>query len=113
MKVYGLKNCDTVKKALHWFDENAVKYEFHDIKKEGVTQQKIKTWEKQVGWEALLNKKGTTFRKLTDEEKQVNSATAAVRLMAQHPSAIKRPIIEIGEDVVVGFDEKQYTEKFK
>ena len=105
--IYGIPNCDTVKKTLTWFQKKQVAYEFHDYKKKGITQAKLKAWSKQAGWEKLLNKKGTTWRQL-DEATQasITSEAKAVALMSTNTSIIKRPVIEQeGKVVAVGFDE--------
>jgi arsenate reductase (glutaredoxin) len=102
--LYGIANCDTVKKARTWFDAHQVAYQFHDFKKQGVTAQSVDTWIKAVGWEALINKKGTTWRKLAAaEQAAVVDAASARALMLAQPSAIKRPVVVRGETVSVGF----------
>ncbi len=110
LKVYGIKNCQTVKKALTWLDENNLKYSFHDYKTQGITESKLKEWIKQVGWEKLVNRQGMTWRQLDDAAKaKVTSASAAISLMRDKTSVIKRPLIEDGNSVVaLGFDEKEY-----
>jgi arsenate reductase (glutaredoxin) len=113
MIVYGIKNCDTVKKALTWLKVKKIDSQFHDYKTAGITEAKLKAWSQQVGWESLLNKKGTTWRKL-DEATQasVTNESAAIKIMMAHTSIIKRPLIEKGSKVLVlGFDEKEYLEK--
>jgi arsenate reductase (glutaredoxin) len=112
--VYGIKNCDTVKKALTWLDENKIKYAFHDYKSKGITDGKLKEWAKQVGWESLVNRKGMTWRQLDDKTKEgVTSASSAIALMKEKTSVIKRPLIENGSEVLtLGFDVKEF-EKLK
>ena len=113
--VYGIKNCDTVKKALTWLTTHKIAFDFHDYKTQSITESKLKTWSAQVGWEVLLNKKGTTWRKL-DEKTQasVTNEKAAIAVMIANTSIIKRPVIEKKDKVVaVGFDEKLYAEKVK
>ncbi len=111
MIIYGIKNCDTVKKALNWLKANNRSFEFHDYKKEGISLEKLQTWSNQVGWETLLNKRGTTWRKLDEETRNaVTDETQAVRVMLSHTSIIKRPVIEKdGKVLVVGFDEANYS----
>jgi arsenate reductase (glutaredoxin) len=93
--VYGIRNCDTVKKALTWLDENKVPYTFHDYKSKGITEAKLKEWIQQVGWESLVNKKGMTWRQLDDDIKDgVTNASSAIKLMKEKTSVIKRPLIE-------------------
>jgi arsenate reductase (glutaredoxin) len=103
--VYGIPNCDTVKKARTWLDQHGVAYTFHDFKKLGVPADRLPAWEKAVGWERLLNRQGTTWRKLpaADQEKAGNAAGAR-SLMVASPSIVKRPVVEWGEAITVGFD---------
>ncbi|MDE3236032.1 MAG: ArsC family reductase [Bacteroidota bacterium] len=111
--VYGIPNCNTVKKAIDWLNEQALAFQFHNYKKEGITKTKLKEWSKIVGWETLLNKKGTTWRGL-DAEKQagIGSEKTAIDLMAEQCSIIKRPVIEInGQLALVGFNEEEYKTK--
>ena len=111
MVVYGIKNCDSVKKAVNWLKANNKSFEFHDYKKEGITPEKLQSWSSQMGWENLLNRRGTTWRKLDEETKNsVTDETQAVRVMLSHTSIIKRPVIEKdGKVLVVGFDEANYS----
>ncbi len=112
MIVYGIKNCDTVKKALSWLENHDVAYEFHDFKKLGVSEEKLKEWSSQLGWEALLNKRGTTWRKLDPSvQNSITSEDAALQLMRTQTSVIKRPVIESGNQLLHGFDEELYTQK--
>jgi len=113
MIVYGIKNCNTVKNALDWLNKHKVAYTFHDYKKSGVTDAKLKDWIKQVGWESLINKRGTTWKQLDESVKEaVTNQAAAIALMKEKTSVIKRPLIEIdGNVVALGFDEKLYKEK--
>lgn len=113
--VYGIKNCDTVKKALNWLTAHQITFDFHDYKTQSISESKLKAWCTQVSWEALLNKKGTTWRKL-DEKTQasVTNEKAAIVIMLVNTSIIKRPVIEKNDKIVtVGFDEKVYVEKVK
>lgn len=104
MKLYGIRNCDTVKKARKWLDDHGIEYQFHDFKKDGLTSEKLSQWEQTAGWETLLNKRGTTWRKLPDEVRDTISAQSAHQIMLENPSIIKRPVVERGEDVSVGFN---------
>jgi len=114
MKIYGIKNCNTVKKALDWLEKNHIAYEFQDFKKLGVQENTLKRWEKVVNWESLVNKKGMTWRALSDDEKAaVIDEKTANRLMMEKTSVIKRPVIESPKGLIVGFDEKIYEEKLK
>lgn len=113
MTVYGIKNCNTVKSALEWLNKNKVECEFHDYKKSGITAAKLKEWCKQVGWESLVNKRGTTWRQLDEatQQKVVNEKSAIV-LMIEKTSVIKRPLVELnGKVVLLGFDEAAYKQK--
>ena len=115
MKVYGIKNCNTVKKGLEWLTKNKIEFEFHDYKKVGVTSAKLKEWIKQVGWESLVNKKGTTWRQLDDAVKEkITNQKEAIALMTEKTSVIKRPLLEIdGKVVALGFDETEYKKALK
>jgi len=112
--VYGIPNCNTVKKALDWLQLNEVAYEFHDYKKKGITAGKLKGWGKQVGWENLLNKRGTTWKQLDPAiQLTITSEEKAIDLMIEKTSIIKRPLIEKGEVVIaLGFDEEAYEKAF-
>lgn len=107
--IYGIKNCDTMKKARAWLDGHGVAYAFHDYKTAGIDRTRLQAWCKQAGWETLLNRAGTTFRKLRDEDKQDLDERKAVSLMLAQPSMIKRPVLALGEKIVVGFDPKIYA----
>jgi arsenate reductase len=107
--IYGIKNCDTMKKARAWLAEHGVQYAFHDYKTEGIEQARLEGWARKVGWEKLLNRAGTTFRGLPDRDKQELDAGKAVRLMLAQPSMIKRPVLELGGGrVLVGFEAETY-----
>lgn len=107
--LYGIPTCDSVKKARKYLDANSVNYAFHDYKKEGACPARVRAWAGEKGWEVLLNRRGTTFRKLDDAEKADLEAEKAMRLMAEHPSLIKRPVVEHEGGVLVGFDEAQWN----
>ncbi|WP_346774511.1 ArsC family reductase [Sphingobacterium sp. DR205] len=114
LQVYGIKNCNTVKKALTWLEENQIDFQFHDFKKEGVSDEKLKEWEKKVDWQSLVNKKGTTWKKLTIEEQaQVVDASSANKVLKDHTSMIKRPVIEYGKGILLGFSEDDYKINLK
>ena len=101
--LYGIPNCDTVKKARVWLDKRGVRYAFHDYKKAGVDERQLMDWVEELGWETVLNRAGTTFRKLSDADKADLDADKAVRLMAAQPSMIKRPILDLGNRRIAGF----------
>jgi arsenate reductase len=109
MIIYGIKNCDTMKKARAWLDQRGVAYAFHDYKTAGIERGKLEGWAKKAGWEMLLNKAGTTFRKLPDEDRQGLTEKKAIALMLAQPSMIRRPVLELGGGkLLVGFKPEQY-----
>jgi arsenate reductase len=110
--IYGIKNCDTMKKARAWLDARGVEYIFHDYKSEGISKSKLDAWAKEVGWEVLLNRAGTTFRALSDKDKEGITEKKAVALMAAQPSMIKRPVLELGGKILVGFKPDVYEAAF-
>jgi arsenate reductase (glutaredoxin) len=111
--IYGIKNCDTMKKARAWLDDHGVKYDFHDYKSEGIAKDKLKSWSDDVGWETLLNRAGTTFRKLPDADKEGLNEKRALALMLAQPSMIKRPVLDVGGKLLVGFKPDEYAKKVK
>jgi arsenate reductase len=112
MILFGIKNCDTVKKARRWLEANDVPYTFHDFRVEGIEQQTIESWLPRVSWETLLNKRGTTWRKLDDPRKDSLDETIALELMLANPTLIKRPVLVDGESCTVGFKEADYADLF-
>ena len=104
MRMYGIKNCDTIKKARAWLEARGVAYEFHDYKVAGIDEGRLRGWAAELGWERLLNRAGTTFRKLPDADKEGLDADKAVALMLAQPSMIKRPVLDLGDRRLVGFD---------
>lgn len=110
--LYGIRNCDTMKKAWTWLDEHAIAYAFHDYKKEGVSRAKLEAWAARVGWERLLNRAGTTFRKLPEADRTGLDEAKAIRLMQAQPSMIKRPVLEANGDLLVGFKPADYEAAF-
>jgi len=107
--LYGIPNCDTIKKARKWLKDNDVDYEFHDYKKLGVPEKALKNWVKQVGWETLLNKRGTTWRKLDDNTKNSVDEKSAIQIMLANPSIIKRPVLIDNKNILVGFKTDEYA----
>jgi arsenate reductase len=107
--IYGIKNCDTMKKARTWLDSNNVPYEFHDYKVSGIDRASLERWTNAVGWEVVLNRAGTTFRKLPDEKKANLTREKAIELMLAQPSMIKRPVLERGKTLLVGFSPEKYV----
>ena len=108
--IYGIKNCETMKKAFAWLDEHGVAYTFHDYKKAGIAAAKLDQWSEAAGWKNLLNTKGTTWRKLSPEEQAIESQSAAVALMMAKPSVIRRPVIETpAGELLVGYDPVRFA----
>ena len=110
--IYGIKNCDTMKKARAWLDKKGVAYDFHDYKAIGIERSRLEGWAGKVGWETLLNRAGTTFRKLPDARKDGLTAPKAIALMLEQPSMIKRPVLDIAGALLVGFKSEQYEKAF-
>ncbi|MES3152315.1 ArsC family reductase [Sphingomonas faeni] len=106
--MFGIRNCDTIKKARTWLDERDVAYAFHDYKTAGIDAAHLHDWIGRVGWEVLLNRAGTTFRKLPEAERTDLDADKAVTLMLAQPSVIKRPVLDTGETLLVGFRPERY-----
>ena len=115
MTLYGIPNCNTVKKAQDWLKENQIDFEFHDFKKKGVTAEKLTEWFNTFGWEKIINKNGLTFKKLSkDEQAEINSPDKAISYLMQNTSAIKRPVVEQdGKAILLGFVAENYQEKLK
>jgi arsenate reductase len=110
--LYGIRNCDTMKKAWTWLDQHGVAYAFHDYKRQGVTPEKLQAWAREIGWEVLLNRAGTTFKALPDADKQGLTEAKAIALMAAQPSMIKRPVLEGAGALMVGFRPDAYEARF-
>ena len=108
--LYGIPNCDTVKKARRWLDANGIAHIFHDYKKQGVDAARLTRWVDEAGWEKVLNRAGTTFRKLPEEQRTDLDAARAIAVMLANPSAIKRPVVEHPGGLLVGFDEARWAE---
>jgi len=112
--VYGIPNCDTTKKALAWFSKKNIPFSFHDYKQVGITKEKLNDWCSRKGWELIFNKRSTTWRELPDAvQKKITDRQAAIKLMIENNSIIKRPIIEFGNELIVGFNEEEYQKIFK
>ncbi len=112
--VYGIPNCDVTQKALAWFKANKIGVAFHDYKIEGVRKEKLLDWFKKKNWEVLLNKRSTTWRSLpVAEQEKITNEPAAIKLMMEQNSIIKRPVIENGDQLIVGFNEEEYKKAFK
>lgn len=109
MIVYGISNCDTIKKAKKWLSDNMVAYQFHDFRKDGLEAEQLEMWVEALGWEVLLNKRGTTWRKLPEEDQADLDSAKATRLMLEHPAMIKRPVLVTAEEILVGFKPEEYA----
>ncbi|MGE3067088.1 MAG: arsenate reductase [Hyphomicrobiaceae bacterium] len=111
--LYGIPNCDTVKKARTWLGQQGIEYAFHDYKKAGITPEKLKAWCGKAGWDIVLNRAGTTFKKLSDSDKKDLDQARAISLMCAQPSMIRRPIVEHGKTLLVGFKQSDWAEVFR
>ncbi len=111
--MYGIKNCDTIKKAKKWLEAENIEFTFHDYKKEGVDEALFKSWISELGWEALINRRGTTWRKLPDEQKENMNDTSALAAMLDNPSIIKRPLLIHNGQKTLGFKAEEYTAIYK
>jgi arsenate reductase len=112
-KIYGIKNCDTMKKAFDWLKANGIAYDFHDYRAEGIDAAMVRDWCRRVGWEKVLNKASTTFKELPDIDKTDLDEEKAVALMAREPTMIKRPVLVLGDTVTNGFKPANYAEIFR
>lgn len=110
--MYGIPNCDTIKKAKKWLETNRISYDFHDFRKQGVDDLMIEKFCHKLGWETVLNKRGTTYRQLTQEQKDTLDKESAIRLMAQHPAMVKRPVLSVDGELHIGFKPEQYATLF-
>ena len=111
--IHGIKNCDTMKRARAWLEAEGIAHDFHDYKSAGITAAKLQAWVRKAGWEALLNRAGTTFRKLPDDQKQGLDEARAMALMLAQPSMIKRPVLTHGDKLIIGFDPVRYSAALK
>lgn len=111
LTIYGIKNCDTMKKAFAWLDDHHLAYAFHDYKKSGIDAETLARWEKALGWETLLNRRGTTWRKLDTATQASIGQEQALRLMQEQPSLVRRPILDTGADLLCGFDGGAWQER--
>ncbi|MHB1735631.1 MAG: ArsC family reductase [Acidithiobacillus sp.] len=112
IQIYGIRHCDTMKKAFAWLDSQGLEYRFHDYQKAGVPMAELRHWVARWGWEALINRKGTTWRRLSESEREVADAEAAIKLMETHPSLIRRPILTDGDQDLLGFDGEAWAQAF-
>jgi Spx/MgsR family transcriptional regulator len=112
VKLYGITNCDTMKKARRWLDQHEIAYRFHDYKKAGIDEKRLAQWIDTVGWEVLINRRGMMWRKLDESVKAKMDQATAIRVMLETPSIIKRPVLELGDKLQVGFTEETYGKLF-
>ena len=110
--LYGIKNCDTVKKARKWLDNQGVNYQFHDFRADGISSQQVTQWLNTLGWETLINKRSTTWKQLDEATRANMSEALAAQTILEHPTLIKRPLLENGAHITVGFKESQYQSLF-
>ena len=110
--LYGISNCDSIRKARRWLSEQAIDYQFHDYRRDGLDADLLTRWAAELGWEALLNRRGTTWRKLPEAERDGIDAERAIALMLEHPAMIKRPLLDTGDHRQLGFDPQQYRDLF-
>lgn len=110
--MYGIPNCDSIKKARKWLDANNIEYSFHNYKKDGVSKELVRGWSKELGFENLLNRRGTTWRKLPEDTKDNINEASAIQIMLENPSIIKRPLLDTGSKKLLGFSEEQYQKLF-
>ncbi|EXJ13856.1 ArsC family reductase [Imhoffiella purpurea] len=108
--LYGIPNCGTVKKALAWLDARGIDYQFHDYKRQGLDEPQLRAWVAELGWEAMLNRRGTTWRRQPESVREGIDEEGAIRLMLEQPSIIRRPLLDTGETRHLGFSEAQYEE---
>ena len=111
--VYGIKNCDTMKKAMKWLDDAGIAYHFHDYKKDGLSPELVDSWLNQLGWEDLINRRGTTWRKLDESVREGMDNDSARQVMLENPSIIKRPLLDTGRERILGFKADDYEARFK
>ena len=109
LKLYGIKNCDTVKKARRWLEDHGVEYQFHDFRQDGLDKKQLSGWVEQSGWEAIVNKRSTTWRNLSDKEKEITTNSQAIKLLLANPTLIKRPVVEKNKTVLISFKEAEFA----
>jgi Spx/MgsR family transcriptional regulator len=110
--LYGIPNCDSIKKARKWLEQQGIDYRFHDYRKDGLKREQLENWCAELGWQALLNKRGTTWRQLPEEIKVSVDEAKAIELMLAQPAMIKRPLLDLGDDRKLGFNEADYSSYF-
>jgi len=110
--LYGISNCDTIKKTKKWLENSGIEFQFHDFRKDGLEKKQLASWCKELNWETLLNKRGTTWRKLPNEVKNTITETRAIKIMLDQPAIIKRPVLDLGNKRIIGFSENEYKTLF-
>ena len=113
LKLFGIPNCDTVKKSQKWLKDRGIEFEFHDYKKQGITKKQLNDWCKLIEWETLLNKRSRTWKELKESDRSNITKAKAITLMQEYPTLIKRPVIQNGKALTVGFDEKVFSQNYK
>lgn len=108
LNLYGIKNCDTVKKARRWLEDHGIEYQFHDFRQDGLDKKLLSSWVELLGWESVVNKRSTTWRNLTDKEKEISTNSQAVKLLAANLTLIKRPVVQNDKVLLVGFKESEF-----
>lgn len=111
--LYGISNCDTIKKAKKWLEKNGVDFQFHDFRKDGLDKKQLTQWCNELNWEILLNKRGNTWRNLPDDVKNTVNKTKAIKMMLEQPAIIKRPVLDLGKERIIGFSDSTYKNIFK
>ncbi len=111
--LYGIPNCDTVRKARRWLDSHAIDYQFHDFREQGLSADTVNGWFDELGWEAVVNRRSTTWKQLDPAAREAMDRDAALRCILEHPTLVKRPVLNTGHDCHLGFSEAQYQEIFK
>lgn len=111
--LYGISNCDTIKKAKKWLEKNGVDFQFHDFRKDGLDKKQLTQWCNELNWEILLNKRGNTWRNLPDDVKNTVNKTKAIKMMLEQPAIIKRPVLDSGKERIIGFSDSTYKNIFK
>ena len=110
--IYGIKNCDTMKKAMRWLDQHGIDYRFHDYRKQGLDYAQLEAWEQEIGWETLLNRRGMLWRKLPQSSRDSINREAALQIMQDNPAIIKRPLLDLGDRRILGFRPDEYQQLF-
>lgn len=108
LSLYGIKNCDTVKKARRWLEDHGIEYQFHDFRQDGLDKKQLSAWVDQLGWEAVVNKRSTTWRNLSDKDKEITTSSQAIKLLLVNPTLIKRPITQNNKILLIGFKEAEF-----